>query len=1106
MTERGEIEQVIRALEKQRHTLGETVFHVCVAALRQQLSDYNQLDAALKGERKQVTVMFADISGFTAMSEKLDPDDVRSMINACFARLGTVIDRYDGHIDKFIGDEIMALFGAPIAHENDPERALRAALAMMMALEQFNMEYADQLPQPLALHFGLNSGLVITGGIGAGQRQDYSVMGDTVNLAARLEDLSEAGEILVGAETHRRTAPLFDFETLPPVQVKGKTQPVQVHRLLRAKAVHGGQIRGIEGLTSPPVGRDDELAQLNRVLEKFYQNQGGVVAVSGEAGLGKSRLVHELRQLSMEQSPGRSAIWAEGHALSHGENAGYLMARDMLRHVLGLSLGASQVEVVQSLQSEINQLLPENVAENYPYLAYLLDLPLDQDDQERIKYLPGDALQQRISQAVQNFIRARTRQAPLVLVWEDLHWADPSSLGLLEDLLPLTQDCPLLVFLVYRPTHKSRMEKLQQHFDTADHLALQLGRLTPAEINEMLANLLGDCPLPDRLHNLIIEKTEGNPFYLEEVVRSLLESEVIAYSAEKPGCLVIRPGLEEIKIPDTLQGVIMARIDRLAPSTKRLLQVASVIGRDFPYRVLTRMVEEGLEDNLKQLEALDLIEMTQRTPHLEYSFQHIFTRESIYNSLLHSDCRQLHQRVGETIEDIYAGEQIDGDLPLVLAYHFEESGDKARALTYLSMAAKNASAAFANQEARALYRRTLAIFAESDIDPQRWDLLAGQESILNRLGERQRQAITLTIMQTLSALLKDDERLATTHNRRSRYFDRISEYQAAVEAAEAGLRAARRSGNRHLEAESLNLLALAAWRRFDYPEVQRWATQALRALMVVGDPTVRITSLFHLGRASYRLGQYNAALEYTEAAQDLAHDTGNRDEEATSYLILGWIYQRLGDYDRAEEQFQTKLELRRLIGHRYGEAMALSHLGWLAVDQHQPEAGLEYCQQALDISRAIGDRENEAYALSGLALNYEQLGQLDEATANYEAALTIQREIGATTLAIFGQTGLARIALAQQDLVQAREQITPVLAWIEAGNAQKFWDPWSIYLSTYQVLTALNEGDTAQSILAEAHTVLQQRAIEISDEELRGCFLDRVAINREIAQAWLANA
>jgi tetratricopeptide (TPR) repeat protein len=392
------------------------------------------------------------------------------------------------------------------------------------------------------------------------------------------------------------------------------------------------------------------------------------------------------------------------------------------------------------------------------------------------------------------------------------------------------------------------------------------------------------------------------------------------------------------------------------------------------------------------------------------------------------------------------------------------------------------------------------------VNVERWKLLAGRERILNRLGERQQQAVTLTIMQTLSALLKDDERLAITHNRRSHYFDRISEYHAAIEAAEAGLRAARRAGNRHLEAESLNLLALAAWRRFDYPEVQRWANQSLRALMVVGDPTTRITSLFHLGRASYRLGQYDVALEYIKAAQDLARDVGNRDEEATSHLILGWIYQRLGDYEQAQEQFQSKLELRQLIGHRYGESTALSHLGWLASDQKQPEAGLDYCRQALDISRAIGDRENEAYALSGLALNHEQMGDLDEAQANYEAALSIQREIGATTMVVFGQAGLARLALARQDLTQAGQQIGPVLAWIEAGNAQKFWDPWRIYLSTYRVLAALEETTAARSILQEAHVVLQQRAGEISQEGLRACFLERVEVNREIEQAWLANA
>jgi tetratricopeptide (TPR) repeat protein len=418
-------------------------------------------------------------------------------------------------------------------------------------------------------------------------------------------------------------------------------------------------------------------------------------------------------------------------------------------------------------------------------------------------------------------------------------------------------------------------------------------------------------------------------------------------------------------------------------------------------------------------------------------------------------------------------------------------------LKYLKHAAAHASATYTNQEAKALYDRALALLDQTDY-AARWDILADQEKILNRLGERDRQAIVLTLMQTLAEMMADNARLAITHNRRSNYFDRISEYQAAAEAAEAGLRAARRSGNEHLQAKSLNLLALAAWRRFDYPEVQKWATQTLKA----GDPAIRITSLFHLGRASYQLGQYDLALQYTQAAQDLSQEIGNRDSEATSYLILGWIYQRLGHYDLAEQHFQTTLEVRRTIGHRYGEATALSHLGWLAYDQHNPEAGIDYCQQALDISRAIGDRENEAYALSGLGLNHEQLGHLEVAALNYQAALNIHREIGAATLAIFDQTGLARIALAQTKVETVREHITPVTDWILAGNAQKFWDPWVIYQSTYQVLNTLGESDTAHSILDEAHTVLQQRASEISDQELRHCFLERVRVNRDIEQRW----
>ncbi|HMR63888.1 MAG TPA: hypothetical protein PKE64_07755 [Anaerolineae bacterium] len=510
----------------------------------------------------------------------------------------------------------------------------------------------------------------------------------------------------------------------------------------------------------------------------------------------------------------------------------------------------------------------------------------------------------------------------------------------------------------------------------------------------------------------------------------------------------------------------------------------------------------NLTENLINLEHLDLITVFKHEPELEYAFKHVFTQESVYHSLLFSDRRELHQAVGDALEALLADlpAYSEVDIALFLAYHFEQSGDKPRAVKYLKQAAANAGQTYANEEAKALNERALTLLELKDY-PARWEILASLEIILDRLGQRERQAHILTQMQTLAQLIEDSALLATTHNRRAAYFDKVSQYQAAAEAAEVGLRQARRSGNAQLEAQSLNSLALAAWRRFDYFQVQRWALEALEALKGGSDPDGHVTSLFHLSKASYRLGQYDLALHYIQATQQLTQETNNLDGQATSQMIQGWVHQRLGDYERAAESYRAKLEIRRRMGNRYGEATALSHLGWLAYDQAQAEAGLDYCRQALDISYDVNDRENEAYALSGLALNYERLGQYDLAAESYGAAHYIHTEIGATTLAIFDQCGLARIALAEGDREAMRLLITSVVNWIRTGKAQKFWDPWIIYWSSYQVLTALGDLEAARSILLEARHLLDQRAEAISDLDLRDCFLNKVEVNQAIIQA-----
>jgi class 3 adenylate cyclase len=545
------------------------------------------------GERRRATVMFADISGFTAMSERLDPEAVRNLVNDCFERLSHPIDKYEGHIAKFIGDSIMALFGAPVAHENDAERAVRAALEMQEALRQFNAEHEQRTGVQLALHFGINTGLVIAGAIGASRRQQYDVIGDTVNLAARLEDLSETGQILVGPDTYQSTLALFEYRPLLPVRLKGKAEPVTVYEVTGLKVLPG-RTRGIEGLSSPLVGRDGEFKRLLTAVLDLQNGNGGVAAVIGEAGLGKSRLLAEVRAASAARldERGDRAVWAEGRGLSYGGGMSYLVARDLLHGLLGLPREVEPDQVVAALHTEIERFLPSQQTDVYPFLAHLLELPLDEPAAGLMAQLDGETLQRRMRQATQAYIQARAEERPLVLVWEDLHWSDSSSLGLLDALVPLSLKAPLLLITLYRPLPESRLWEFHERTALACgdcYMLLELHPLTGEESVRLVQNLLDIEGLPPAMSRLIQEKAEGNPFYVEEVIRSLIDGGAIV---REGGYWRVTEQVANVRIPDTLQDLIMARIDRLPPETKLTLQMASVIGRTFLYRVLAHLAEQ----------------------------------------------------------------------------------------------------------------------------------------------------------------------------------------------------------------------------------------------------------------------------------------------------------------------------------------------------------------------------------------------------------------------------------------------------------------------------------------------------------------------------------
>jgi class 3 adenylate cyclase len=683
-----ELRAAIAGLEAQRSVLGEAVVEPALAALRQQLAELEQspTDGASDEERKIVTVLFVDVAGFTALSEKSDPEEVRGLINACFEYLVPIVQKYEGTIDKFIGDEIMALFGAPIAHENDPERALRAALELMDAIAVFNRDHATEL----SLHIGVNTGPVVAGKIGSQDRRDYSVMGDAVNLAARLEDASTDGEIFVGPNTYRQTTRLFDFETLAPLKLKGKTEAIEIHRLIGLKAAPK-PIRGIEGLRSPLIGRDTELEDIRSAVRAVRKGNGGIRAIVGEAGLGKSRLVAEALQ-----SFAADVAWAEGRALSYAAGISYWMARDLLLHLLRVKAETRPAKIEAALRSSVAQMMPETVADVYPYLARLLEVPLSDALEERVKFLSSEALQGRVLQTFRDYVRARAAAESLILFWEDLHWCDPSSFRVLEMLLPLTKEVPLLLLLAYRPDEEL-VQQLQQQTRAAcaeKYRIIELSPLTREESGSLIQNLLNI----DKMRDLILNRAEGNPFFVEELLRSLLDAGIVLVDQDR---VVARRTIESMEVPETLQGVLMARIDRLAPEKKQTLQNAAVIGRVFQQKVLACLYGEKfklkgrLDDSLAELQRREFIQSReQKTSEMstlqegEYIFKHAITHDVAYNSLLVARRKELHKLAAEAIETLFP-DRLD-ELSATLGYHFERAEAREKAIHYLRQAAERA--------------------------------------------------------------------------------------------------------------------------------------------------------------------------------------------------------------------------------------------------------------------------------------------------------------------------------------------------------------------------------------------------------------------------------
>ena len=1019
----------------------------------------------LEGERRVVTVILTDLTDSTNLLEKVGTEGWVELMHGILDILESEVNRFGGEVSQFRGDGLVAFFGATSAHEDDPERAVLAALSMQRALDLYIRERAQQESiDDLRMRVGVSTGEVIVASGSGRQHWEETAMGVAVAVAARMEAAAEPGTVLVSEHTHRLVLSQFDWQSLGEISVKGVSQPIAVYRPQR-------HITDVELLphdaafpeTMPRIGREAEFHTLKSCIEGLFEGRGGIVTLMGDKGNGKSFLLSEVRQyfahrealLAETQAappPTENLLtWVRGRCRSYSQTWPYSVWLDLFRDWLGIRTDESKEEKRDCLRRRAEALWGTKFEEHYPYLTTFLGLPLEEAFNEKIRHLDGEGLRQRFFLAVRSWVEAASRNGPLVLAFSDIHWADESSLALLKYCLPISDNETVLWLLTFRPERESASWNFYHYLEAEYPHRLTnvlLLPLTEAQSWELISHLIGPETLPKETRNLIFHNAGGNPYYILELIRALIARGVLTREADTGSWYVTRT-VTTLDLPDSLQRLLLTRIDRLSNQERLVLQIAAVIGPVFWLNLIQALLGETqtLKTDLAALQRTQFIQESGRVPELgmQYFFKSPLIRDAAYDSLLSTNRIAYHLKAAEYLENFANPDALE-DYDGLLAYHYRGAGNPRKELFYTFLAAEHERKIYANAEALQHYTRAMELLdslqdevqlkgQNRSIQTQRFEVLNGRRHVYFQLGQIEAARTDTQALLPLARQMADDPvwlidaLIAQADISR----DSRQELIPGMQMAEEALALAQQLGDKKREMRSLTRIANARFTLND-PSWRELAEHALALTRQLGDLKTEVNLLLVIS-GKYGMDDLPRGREYLHEALSRSERLNDKATKLPLLQAIGQQFERDGDYYRQLTEYeQERLRLSREIGNRIAEGNALMFCGQIqALYLGDYEAGLELELQTLHFWENITDR---LFPLLRIAQIQTAQGRHAEALATLEMARPLEEKV----VFDIGRAGLGLVtvilynAMSDKYHLQSALDITSQIQQMAADN------------------------------------------------------------------------